>query len=249
VCYRNELPEIEGFGADEAQPVVDNVESTEGQEVDQVVVAGHAFIAAHLHLQTPGKTGRTIGKTRGALRGMWMDMVPKFHEGNSLDRDAAVTMPGRGFGGGPGPVGRPKGGSFRDKSQDDADVEGAHGRGSGLAGDSRRESGRKVVGECYRHSPFLGEMLPGQTLRMKRGTGGMADLVLPLDDEDDDADLADNVYAFIRKDPSPLDPYAHHAGGICGIQRSRKRDAQSNRRWSPRWDEQDCSAHSDGKHP
>jgi len=73
----------------------------------------------------------------------------------------------------------------------------------GFSGDIRRESGRKVIGECYCHGPFLGEMLPGQTLRMKRGMGGVADLVLPLDDEDDDADLADDVYAFIRRTPLP----------------------------------------------
>jgi len=95
--------------------VVDDVESTDGQEVDQVEVAGRAFIAAHLHLQTPGETGRTIGKTRGALRGMWMDMVPKFHDGNLQNQDAAETVPGKGFGGGLGPVRRPKGGSFEDK--------------------------------------------------------------------------------------------------------------------------------------
>jgi len=107
------LPEIEGFGTYEAQPVVDDAESTKKQEADQVEVAGRAFIASHLHLQTPGETGRTIGKTRRALRGMWMDMVPKFHEGNSLDKDAAVTVPGKGFSGGPGPVGRPRGGVFQ----------------------------------------------------------------------------------------------------------------------------------------
>jgi len=85
--------------------------------------------------ETPGELGRTIGKTRGALRGMWMDMVPKFHEGNLLNREAAGTAPGKGFGGGPGPVGRPEGGSFKDKRQDDADVEVASEQASGLARD------------------------------------------------------------------------------------------------------------------
>jgi len=108
-CCRNDFQEVEGFGADEARRVADNVESTDEQEVDQVEVAGRAFIAAHLYLQTPGETGRTIGKTRGALRGMWMNMVPKFHEGNLQNQ----TVPGKGFGGGPKPVGRPRGGVFQ----------------------------------------------------------------------------------------------------------------------------------------
>jgi len=98
---------VEGFSADEARREADDVESADGEEVNQVEVAGRAFFAAHLHLQTPGKTGRTIGKTRGALRGMWMDMIPKFHEENPPKRDAAETTPGKGFGGGPGPVGKP----------------------------------------------------------------------------------------------------------------------------------------------
>jgi len=36
---------------------------------------------------------------------------------------------------------------------------------------------------------------------MKRGVGGVAALtaVMPLEDEEDDADLADDVYAFIRR--------------------------------------------------
>jgi len=68
-CYRGDFQEVEGFSADEARQVADDVESTDGQEIDQVEVAGRAFIAAHLHLHTPGETGKTIGKTRGPLGG------------------------------------------------------------------------------------------------------------------------------------------------------------------------------------
>jgi len=146
-----------------------------------------------------------IGKTRGALRGMWLDMVPKFHEGNLQNQDPAETVPGKGFGGGPGPVGRPTGGSFKDKRHEDADVEGTSGQASGLARDARRDPGGWGEGKCYRHGPFLGEMLPGQTLRMRRGMGGVAALtgVMPLKDEEDDDDLADDLVAFIRRTPLP----------------------------------------------
>jgi len=61
---------VEGFSADGARLEADDVESADGEEVDQVEVARRAFLATHLHLQTPGETSRTIGKTRGALREM-----------------------------------------------------------------------------------------------------------------------------------------------------------------------------------
>jgi len=136
---------------------------------------------------------------------MWMDMVPKFHEGNLQNSEVAETVPGKGFGGGPGRVGRPEGGSFKDRRQDDADLEGASGQASDLKRDGRRDPERRGDGECYRHGPFFGEILPGQTLRMKRGMGGVAVLtaVMPLEDEKDDADLADDVYAFICRTPLP----------------------------------------------
>jgi len=71
--------------------------------------------------------------------------------------------------------------------------------------DGNGDPGRRAEGSYYRHGPFLGEMLPGQTLRMKRGMGGVAALaaVMPLEDDEDDADLADDVYAFIRRTPLP----------------------------------------------
>jgi len=50
------------------------------------------------------------------------------------------------------------------------------GQGPRFARDIRGDSGRKGEGECYRHGSFLGNMLPGQTLRMKRGMGGVAAL-------------------------------------------------------------------------
>jgi len=178
---------------------LDDVESADGKEVDHVGVAGRAFLAAHLHLQTPGETGRTIGKTRGALRGMWMDMVPNSMRGIQKKK-VAKTMPGKGFGGGLGPISEQSGGPVKDKVQDNADGDSPGGQGPRFA-----REGRGGAGECYQHCPFLGNMLPGQTLRMKRGMGGVAALasVMPLEDEEDDADLADDVYAFIRRTPLP----------------------------------------------
>jgi len=81
----------------------------------------------------------------------------------------------------------------------------AGGQGPRLARDVRGDPGRKSEGECYCHGPFLGNMLPGQTHRMKRGMGGVAALtsVMPLESDEDDADLADGVYSFIRRTPLP----------------------------------------------
>jgi len=61
---------------------------------------------------------------------------------------------------------------------------------------------KEEPGGCYRCGPFLGDMLPGQTLRMKRGVGGMT-AIIPVESDEDDADLADNIYAFIRRTQIP----------------------------------------------
>jgi len=97
-----------GFGAEEIQPEGEYVESGDGdgEKVDQVKVAGSAFKAARLHLPLPGEVGKAIGKTRGALRGMWMDAVPRVYGGNRDQVGLEIPMSGKGFGGGPGPVGR-----------------------------------------------------------------------------------------------------------------------------------------------
>jgi len=63
------------------------------------------------------------------------------------------------------------------------------------------ERGRRGGGECHHHGPFLGDVLPG-TLRMKRGVAAVTTMI-PMESEEDDADLADDVYAFIRKTPLP----------------------------------------------
>jgi len=65
----------------------------------------------------------------------------------------------------------------------------------GSARDRRGNAGKKKGGDCYRHGPFLGDMLPGQTLRMKRGIRGMTAMtaMIPVESEDDDADLSDDI--------------------------------------------------------
>jgi len=164
-CCRNDFQEVEGFGADEVQPGAEEVESADEEEVDQVEVAGRAFLAAHLHLQTPGETGRTIGKTRGALREMWMDMVPSFHECTPQKRDTTETVSGKGFGGGPRPVGNPKGGSVKEKGRDKPDIEGASERGQAWSSEVRgTREGRVGVNvtatghswvTCYHNKPSV----------------------------------------------------------------------------------------------
>jgi len=81
---------------------------------------------------------------------------------------------------------------------------------SGVAARAKTGRGkeRKGDGKCYLHGPFLGDMLPGQMLRMKRGLGGGTGMaaMIPEESEDEDADLADDVYAFIRRTPLPWMP-------------------------------------------
>jgi len=68
VCYRGDFQEVMGFGADEVRPEGDDVESRDSDKMEQVELA--TFVAARLQLPIPGEAGMTIGKTRGALRGM-----------------------------------------------------------------------------------------------------------------------------------------------------------------------------------
>jgi len=115
----------------------------------------------------------TIGKTRGALRGMWMDAIPRVY---SVHRDQAGTetpMSRKGFGGGPGTVGKPR--KVVERGEKGGEVgETENVAEGGLAARPKTVSGKggkKGDGECYLHGPFLGDMLPGQMLRMKRGFG------------------------------------------------------------------------------
>jgi len=75
ICCRDDFQEVMGFGADEVHPEGEDVESGDGdaEEVDQVELAGRAIMAARLQLPVLGEVGMSIGKTRGALRGMWME--------------------------------------------------------------------------------------------------------------------------------------------------------------------------------
>jgi len=111
VCYRDDCREVEGFGADEVLSKGEDVESIEGDadERDQVEVAGHMFRAAKLQLPLPGETGRSIGKMRGALRWMWMDAIPRVYGIDREPKTPGGPVPGKGFGEGPGPVGKPTG--------------------------------------------------------------------------------------------------------------------------------------------
>jgi len=114
------------------------------------------------------------------------------------------SAPENEFGGGPGPVGKPKGGT-KDKRDGQEEVTEREGEAQGSVKDERGSAGKRGGGDCYRHGPFLGDMLPGQTLRMKRGMGGMAAMatVIPIESNEDDADLADDVYVFIPRTPLP----------------------------------------------
>jgi len=163
------------------------------------------FRAAKLQLPLAGELGMPIGKMRGALRGMWMEAIPRVYGIHREQKGPVEPLSGMGFGGGPGSVGKPKRGSMKDKKEGKADNNEQEGEMQGSAKDGRGNAGKKDGGECYRHGPFLGDMLPGQTLRMKRGMGGMTAMtaMIPVKSDEDDADLSDDVYAFIRGTPLP----------------------------------------------
>jgi len=130
-----------------------------------------------------------------------MEAIPRVYGIDREQKRPVEPLSGKGFGDGPGPVGgNPKG-----KKEVRADGSELEGEVLGLARKGRGNPGKKDTGGCYRHGPFLGDMLPGQTLRMKRGMGGMAAMtaMIPVESEEDDADLADDIYAFIRRTPLP----------------------------------------------
>jgi len=206
VCYRDDLQEIEGFGADGAISKKEDVESAEGDadERDQIEVAGRMFRAAKLQLPLSGELGMPIGKMWGALRGMWMEAIPRVYGIDREQKGSVESLSGKGFRGGPGPIGKPKGGS-KDKKEGKVNDNEQEVEEQGSARDEHGSAGKKEGGNCYRHGPFLGDMLPGQTLRMKRGMGGMAAMaaVIPVESDEDDTDLVDDIYAFIRRTPLP----------------------------------------------
>jgi len=142
---------------------------------------------------------------RGALRGMWMEAIPRVYGIDREQKGPVESLSGKGFRGGPGPVGEPKGGSTKDKKDGKADDNEQEREVQGSAKDGRGNAGKKEGGECYRHGPFLGDMLPGQTLCMKKGMVGMTAMtaMIPVESDEDDADLADDIYAFIRRTPLP----------------------------------------------
>jgi len=159
-------------------------------------------------LPIPGEVGRTIRQTRGALRGMWMDAVPRFCGGHHEKKDVSAPTSGKGFGGGSGPVGKPKGGTAKDEREGKADGNAQESDVPESTETDRGKAGKKGGGECYLHGPFLGDMLPGQTLRMKRGLGGVSGMtaMIPEESNDEDADLSDDIYSFIRRTPLPWTP-------------------------------------------
>jgi len=195
VCYRDYFREVEGFDVDEVPSRGEDIESVEGDadERDQIEVAGHMFRAARLQRPLSGEMGMPIGKMRGALSGMWMEAIPRVYVIDREQKKPAETLCGKGFGDGPGSVEIPRG-----KKEVRSGVGALEGEGLRTAREGRGSQGKEEPGGCYRHEPFLGDMLPGQTLRMKRGLEGMA-AIIPLESNEDDADLADDVYAFIRK--------------------------------------------------
>jgi len=140
---------------------------------------------------------------------MWLDAILRVYDINREQGGAGEPMSGKGFGGGPGLVEKDKkegekSGKTELASETDSMPTG------GVAAPPKTDRGKagKKSGECYLHGPFLGDMLPGQTLRMKRGPGeitGMAAMI-PEDGEDEDADLSDDIYSFIRRTPQPWTP-------------------------------------------
>jgi len=111
VSYRDDFREVEGFGAEQVPSRGEDIESVKGDanEKDQVEVAGHMFKAARLQLPLSGETGMPIGKMRGALRGMWMEAMPRVYGIDKNQKKPAESLSGKGVGDGPGSVWMPRG--------------------------------------------------------------------------------------------------------------------------------------------
>jgi len=95
VCYWDDFQEVEGFGADEVRPEDVGSGDEETGEVDQVELAGCAFRAARLQLSLAGEGGMPIRKTRGALKGMWLDAIPRVYGINREPGGAGEPMSGK----------------------------------------------------------------------------------------------------------------------------------------------------------
>jgi len=138
----------EGFAANEALSKEDDIDSAEGDadEKDQIEVAGRMFRAAKLQIPLAGELEMPIGKMRWALRGMWMEAIPRVYGIDSERKGPAESLSGRGFEGGPGPVGKPKGGSTKDKKDGKADGNEQEGEVQGSARDDVGTRERKRLG-------------------------------------------------------------------------------------------------------
>jgi len=158
---------VEGFGDDEVRPEDVGSGDEETEKVDQVELAGCALRAARLQLPLAKEGGIPIGKTRGALRGMWLDAILRVYGINREQGGAREPMSRKGFGGGPGPVGKAKKEGEKGRKTELASETESMPTG-GVAAQPKTDRGKagKKGGECYLHGPFLGDMLPGQTLRM-----------------------------------------------------------------------------------
>jgi len=79
-----------------------------------------------------------------------MDAVPRVSGVNRERGEPAAPMSGKGFGGGPGPVGKPREGAVK------GDIEKV--QESGVAAQPKTDHGKgekKGGSECYLHGPFL----------------------------------------------------------------------------------------------
>jgi len=158
VCYRDDFREVEGFGADEVPSKGEDIESVEGDadERDQVEVAGHMFKAARLQLPLSGETGMPIGKMRGALRGMWLEAIPRVYRIDREQKKPAELLSGKGFGVGPGSVWNPRG-----KKEVRAGVGELEREGLGTAREGPWESGEGRTGRMLSSWTIPGRHVAG----------------------------------------------------------------------------------------
>jgi len=78
-----------------------------------------------------------------------MEAIPRVYGIDREQKEPVEPLSGKGFGGGPGSVGKPKGGSIKDKKEGKADSNEQEGEMQGSARDGRRNAEKKEGGECY----------------------------------------------------------------------------------------------------